>query len=192
MKWFKYASIALLASALAAGAPAQDTNVAAEAKKEHGLSVVIDTDRPAVSKEALEKLSPEQIFELEKFKAAQRDEIPGMAPLIVFIVFACPVAIIGVILFYRHRRNQALHKTLAAMIEKGVPIPPELLRPETPAQKPRRNDLQGGVILIGVGVGIILCLLAMHNGAWGAGFIPLMVGIGRLIAWKLANKNGNS
>jgi len=193
MKWYKHVWIAVLASALTAGVLADETNVEAQPpKKEHGLSVVIDTDKPALSKDLAEKLSPEQILELEKFKASQREEIPNQAPLIVFIVFACPVAIIGVILFYRHRRNQALHKTLAAMIDKGVPIPPELLRPETPPEKPPRDDLRGGLVLVGVGLGLILFLLAMHNHAWGVGFIPLLIGVGRLIAWKLAKKNGTS
>ncbi len=192
MNWLKHTWIAALGLALSAGALADESNVEAQAQKEHGISVVIDTDKPALSKDVMEKLTAEQILELEKFKATQRDEIPNLAPLIVFIVFACPVAIIGVILFYRHRRNLALHKTLAAMIDRGVPIPPELLQPETPVQKEPRDDLRGGLVLVGVGLGLIFFLLALHNHAWGVGFIPLMIGIGRLIAWKLVKKNGNS
>jgi hypothetical protein len=192
MKWFRSASVAFLASALVAGALAQDTNTAnVETQKQHGVIINIDTEKPSFPKDVTDKLTPDQIFELEKIKAMHPDEVPTMAPVIVAIVFGCPVAIVAVVLFFRQRRNQALHRTLAAMIEKGVPIPPELLQPETPPQKPPRNDLQGGVILIGVGLGLILFLLFLPNRAWGVGFIPLFMGIGRLIAWKLAKKNGN-
>lgn len=187
MNRLKHAWITVLAMALAAGAMANDTNVEAQPKQEHGISVVIDTDKPSLSQDVMEKLSPEQILELEKYKASQRDEIPNQAPLIVGIVFACPVAIIGVILFYRHRRNLALHKTLAAMIDKGVPIPPELLQPE----KPRRSDLRRGFVLIATGLGLTIFFLAEHDRAWGLGFIPLLIGVGYLLAWKLAKKNGN-
>jgi hypothetical protein len=192
MNWFKYTWIAVLGLALAAGTLGDETNVAAQPQKEHGVKITIDTDKPPLSKDALDKLTPEQIFELEKIKAATSEQIPNQAPLIVAITFACPVAIVGAILFYRYRRNLALHKTLVAMIDKGVPIPPELLRPEASPEKPPRDDLRSGLVLVGVGVGLILCLLVMHNHAWGAGFIPLMIGVGRLIAWKLAKKNGNS
>jgi len=189
MKWFKHAWIAVLASALATGALAQDTNANVETQKQHGVIINIDTDKPPISKNVRDKLTPDQLFELEKIKAMNADQVPTMAPVIVAIVFGCPVAIVAVVLFFRHRRNQLLHRTLATMIDRGVPIPPELLQPATP-QKPPRNDLQSGVILIGVGLGLIIFLLVMHNRVWGVGFIPLFMGIGRLIAWKLAKKNG--
>jgi len=186
MNWLKYTWIAILGLALAAGALADETNVEAQSPERHGVKVVLDTDKQAISKDAMDKLTPDQVFELEKIKAAEPD-IPGQAPFIVFIVFACPVAIVGTILFYRHRRNLVLHKTLAAMIDKGVPIPPELLQPE----KRPKSDLQRAFVLIGVGLGLILFFLAMHNDVWGVGFIPLLMGIGYLLAWKLAKKNGN-
>src|SRR5947209_1144070 len=99
MKWLQYTGMIALASVLALGTFADETNV----EKDHGIKVVIDTDRE-VSKSVKDKLTSEQIFELEKIKAMQPD-VPGMAPLIVFIVFACPVAIVAVILIYKYRRN---------------------------------------------------------------------------------------
>ena len=186
MNWLKNTALLALSLALTTGTFADGTNV----EKKHEVEVVISTDR-AIPPDVKAKLTSEQIFELEKIKATQQDDVPALAPLIVAIVFACPVMIVAVILIYRYRRNQLLHKTLASMIDKGVPIPPELLRPETPAQKEPRNDLRGGLVLVGVGLGLIFFFLAMHNQVWGVGFIPLLIGVGRLIAWKLAPKNGN-
>jgi hypothetical protein len=186
MNWWKNTALLALGLALTTGALAEGTNV----EKEHSVKVEISTDRE-IPQDVRDKLTTEQIFELEKIKAAQTDEIPALVPLIVAIVFACPVALIGVILYYRHRRNRMLHQTIAAMIDKGTPIPPELLQPERSPERPR-DDLRGGLVLVGVGLGLIFFFLAMHNNVWGVGFIPLMIGVGRLIAWKLAPKNGNS
>jgi hypothetical protein len=60
-----------------------------------------------------------------------------------------------------------------------------------PEKRPK-SDLQRAFVLIGVGLGLIIFFLAMHNNVWGVGFIPLFMGVGYLLAWKLARKNGNS
>lgn len=132
-------------------------------------------------KEILEKLSAEQILEIEKARLAVPD-VPSAAPLIVAIVFLCPVAIVAVVLVFRQRRHAMLHKTLTTMIEKGTPIPPELLRPE---MKQPKSDLRRGVVLIAVGLGIAGFLLAQKENAWGVGLIPLLIGVGYLVVWKL-------
>src|SRR5690349_13868279 len=51
---------------------------------------------------------------------------PRVGPFIPIIsilaVFGMPVAIVGIVLFVRYRRNRMLHETIRAMVEKGVPI----------------------------------------------------------------------
>ena len=188
MRVMKFGWLAVLGVALAAGAFGDDTNTEADVKKEHGITLSFDSDHGHSSRKGWEKLSPDQIFELEKLRAQQPPgDIPSQVPLIVAIVFACPVAIVLVILVYRYRRNQLLHKTLAALIDKGVAIPPELLQPE----KRPKSDLQRALTLMGVGLGLIIFFAVQHEEAWGLGFIPLLMGVGYLLAWKLANKNGN-
>jgi hypothetical protein len=133
--------------------------------------------------EMYEKLTPEQIFELEKIRLNQPPpDVPGTAPIIVAIVFGMPVAIVAVVLWFRHRRNRQLHDTLARMIEKGVPIPPELL---TPPERRKPSDLRRGVVLIAAGLGVIGFFLAQGEDAWGLGLIPLLIGAGYLVVWKL-------
>jgi hypothetical protein len=93
-----------------------------------------------------------------------------------------------------------LHRTLAAMIEKGVPIPPELLQSPESA-KPKRSNLHRGLAACGAGIGLMLFFWFLGGGGfngkhmgglWAVGFIPLFVGIGRLIAWKLEQRKPNS
>jgi len=178
---------AALGLMLVTGAFGDETNIDPHAKKDHGLNITIDSGEQPGMRKSWEKLTPDQVFELEKIRAERPDEIPSLVPLICLIVFSCPVAIVTAILIYRHRRNQLLHKTLATMIDKGVPIPPELLQPE----KRRKSDLQRAFVLMGVGLGLIIFFAVLHEEAWGLGFIPLLMGVGYLVAWKLARKNGN-
>jgi cadmium resistance protein CadD (predicted permease) len=77
------------------------------------------------------------------------------------------------------------------MIEKGVPVPPELfLNP--------RNNLRRGVVLCGVGTGsLILFMIEFLRGApdlefWLIGVIPLLMGISYIIVWKLQDGEKNN
>jgi hypothetical protein len=106
----------------------------------------------------------------------------------ILAVFGMPVAIVGIILFVRHRRNRMLHETIRAMVEKGVPIPPELIAGggatlgSTPHPARRgNNDLRSGLILIAVGAGVM-----MIAGKWGS--IPLLIGVAMIVAWLIGNK----
>ena len=108
---------------------------------------------------------------------------------IVEVVFGCtvPIAIVGIIMFFRHRRLKMQHETMRAMIEKGMPIPPELLtkpNQEGPSQdRPyrARNDLRGGLILVGVGAGLLMI-------AGKVGFILVFIGAARLVVWLIEDR----
>ena len=108
---------------------------------------------------------------------------------IVAVVFGCavPVAIVGIILYFRHRRLKMQHETMRALIEKGMPIPPELLtkpNQESPSQdRPyrARHDLRGGLILVGVGAGLLMV-------AGKVGWILVFIGAARLVVWLIEDR----
>jgi hypothetical protein len=155
-----------------------------EKDKKHGLELRI-SDEDELPKDIADKLTSDQLYQLMLQRAQHpNSDIPGQVPLIVAIVFGCPVAIVAIILYYRHRKNRLLHDTLAKAIEKGAPIPPELLAPD----KPRKSDLRRGLTLVAIGVGVTIFFVAEREDAWGLGMIPLLIGIGYLIAWKLEQK----
>ena len=66
------------------------------------------------------------------------DDIPGkvlpIAIISVLAVFGFPVAIVAVIMFSSWARTRSLHRTVRMMVEKGQPVPPELL--SSPAAAP--------------------------------------------------------
>ncbi|HUK82666.1 MAG TPA: DUF6249 domain-containing protein [Verrucomicrobiae bacterium] len=186
--------IAMLSLAVATVTLAQEpeSNAPPAEPKAHSVGIKISTDdEKVIPKEVADKLTSDQLFQLMQTRLQQHeDDVPALAPVIVAIVFGCPVAIVAVILIYRHRKNAMLHRTLAAMIDKGVPIPPELLQPERPDPTPK-SDLRRGLTLMGVGAGLIVFFVFESRNAIGIGFIPLLMGVGYLIAWKLEQKKQN-
>lgn len=105
-------------------------------------------------------------------------------PIVALImVFGAPVAIVGMFFYFRHRKNQMLHETLRAMVEKGTPIPPELLADPlamraaqlAKSEVRKRNDLRNGLILIGVGAGVSAV-------AGKPGLIILFIGVAMIVA----------
>ena len=107
------------------------------------------------------------------------------AILICAIIFFSPAIFLGVILYYFYRRRKLAHETAFLLAEKGIEIPPALLRAE-------KKDLRNGILLITGGIGISSFFLAVADGLWGLGLFPLFLGLGYLIVWKLGNKNRNN
>jgi Flp pilus assembly protein TadB len=110
---------------------------------------------------------------------------------IVFLsIFGAPVAIvvmIGIISLIATRMRQ---RTIRMMVEKGQPVPAELLVPATRGLR-RRSDVRRGVVWTMVGFGLMIWLAAVNDwegGAWSFGLIPFLIGLGYLIVWKLENK----
>ena len=122
------------------------------------------------------------------------EDIPAMViPLVAIVfmtIFGAPVLIvmlIGVIALIGSRMRQ---RTIRMMVEKGQPVPAELLAPEVRRVR-RRSDVRRGVVWTMVGLGLMIWLAAVNDwegGAWSFGLIPFLIGLGYLIVWKLENK----
>ncbi len=129
------------------------------------------------------------------------DRLTGLIMGAIFWLFLA--AIILVPLWLRYRDRQRMHETLRLALERGQPVPPELIgalqsniaprRPSTP-----ESDLRRAVVLIaiglgfaGLGYGLWFGLMSVSEiGAYitggavaGAGAIPGMIGVAHLILW---------
>ena len=147
-------------------------------------------------KEAFDRLTPEQIMELAQAhqKTFVTEQLPDtiLTILMPFVLFT----FIGVSIWLgassRLKRQRLLHETIQRMIEKGQPIPAELLQSQDPPRRPK-SDLRSGLVLIGVGIGVGIFLYVQHGNVWTAALIPLLMGVAFLITWKIeSNKNGQS
>jgi hypothetical protein len=126
------------------------------------------------------------------------DDIPAKVLPIVIVsllaVFGFPVAIVAVIMFSGWAKTRSLHRTVRMMVEKGQPVPPELL--SSPAAAPVTvrpwYDLRRGIVLVSVGVGVVMFFgisAGWDNGVWALGLIPGLIGLGYLLAWRLAYRD---
>ena len=110
---------------------------------------------------------------------------------IVFMtIFGAPVLIVMVIGFFALLGTRMRQRTIRMMVEKGQPVPAEMLVPTARGMR-RRSDVRRGVVWTMVGLGLMIWLAAVNDwegGAWSFGLIPFLIGLGYLIVWKLENK----
>ena len=123
--------------------------------------------------------------------------IPIFATLAPFVMV---IAIIAIIFYFKHRRNKMVHETLQALIEKGVPVTPELIAqlrnkpsifPNQLVQQPgqsRHRRLLPGLILTGVGTAFLIS----HGHHSNVGWIVLFIGVAFLIVWFVERRDRNN
>jgi hypothetical protein len=114
--------------------------------------------------------------------------------------FGMPVLVVGMAFFFKYRKDRLAHETLRAMIEKGMPITPELIaqlgrkQSDTSTQPNQSRHLLPGLVMVAVGVAL---LISNHAGGGipglpgAGGWIILFVGVALLIVWFVEKNNKN-
>jgi Domain of unknown function (DUF6249) len=110
---------------------------------------------------------------------------------IVFLsIFGAPVLIVILIGMFALSISRRRQRTIRMLVEKGQPIPAELLAPAARAVR-RRSDVRRGVVWAMVGLGMMIFFGAVNDwegGVWSLGIIPFLIGVGYLLVWKLEGK----
>jgi Flp pilus assembly protein TadB len=219
----------------AASATEADTNTAAARGELSGVDTNISSATNAAAA-AANRNSDERAFEIDKsgnhtgpksdlyqWDINQRNNQGPPAPPVFgktivalaaivcpfILVFGLPVGIIFTVFYFRLRQNKMVHETVRTMIEKGIPVTPEILAslrgkhsfdedfsgkqvPGNPfdrvfpqRQKGRNRRLLPGLILTGVGLALIGGL-PEHSKT--GGWIVFFMGLAFLIVW-LVDRN---
>jgi hypothetical protein len=168
------------------------SNTVAAAESSHKRKRSSDTDHPQVRIDEtgvhVGGSHPVDINVPSFARHRGNNEIDVVGILAIVCFFVAAVAIVSIVSYSRHRRLKMQHETMRAMIEKGMPIPPELLtkpNPDSPTQdRPYhvRNDLRGGLILVGLGAGLMMI-------AGKVGLILVFIGAARLVVWLIEDRN---
>ena len=128
---------------------------------------------------------------LEKiFGDLDKNAIAGMffAAVIIFIMFVLAPILIIIAVFYFINRNRKERLKLAQMaMEKGQPIPDELLKEK---QDPMGNDeYQTGIRQMFTGVGLAIFLgIVIGDIGFGIGALVFCIGLGK---WFIARQSRN-
>jgi len=103
----------------------------------------------------------------------------------MLVAFGLPLTLVVTILDYKRRKLRMTHETITRLLEKGLPVPPELLEP------PRRGQsgLRAGLVLVALGLAIGI-FFAQTGVPWSIGLIPGLMGAALLIAWGIERKQG--
>jgi Na+/H+ antiporter NhaD/arsenite permease-like protein len=117
--------------------------------------------------------------------------------LIPLTFFAMIAAIVIAPRYYKSVERQKVAETLRAAIERGQPLPPEVINMLTAGTKPApspQRDLRRGVVLVAVALGLVAMGLAVGQGEpdatyplIGVSAIPGFIGLA-LIAMSLLGK----
>jgi hypothetical protein len=106
-----------------------------------------------------------------------------------------PVAVVFVVLHFRHRHAAETLATVRELADKGVPIPPGLLRPSERDRRrfDPRSTLMAGVTTLGAGIGLMIFFYTsgLLRWLWGVGALVAIVGIAQLIVLWLVRKMPN-
>lgn len=104
--------------------------------------------------------------------------------LIPIVAILMPLVIVVLALNFAFRYQERKHKTIVDLLEKGLPVPRELLG------SPQRTGsaLMRALTLVGTGIGLcafLAALLGLEHGVWACGLIPLCIGLAQLVALKI-------
>ncbi len=100
--------------------------------------------------------------------------------------------------YFGYRSRASRHRLIETMLEKGHPVPPELLTNSGDYGR-IRSPVQSGIFLMCIGVALAVFLWAMGTDGFGGdhdvpswlpvvGIFPFMVGLARLLGWVSERK----
>lgn len=120
------------------------------------------------------------------------------------VIFTSVLLFFWSAMFYYQRKHVRLHRTIQLMVEKGVPIPGEILRAAEHAEAGNENAttvaavstspawasnlLWGGLLWITVGITGMAFLWARGSDAWPWGLAAVVYGVGAVVTALKKNR----
>jgi predicted PurR-regulated permease PerM len=165
--------------------------------KVDSVSHAADSSYQAMSSEQresalIQKLSPDQLLELEEVRSGQRsyDDRPlGAAGIVIISLmpFVTAILIVFFIVYYKRKKEARFVDLYEKAIELGRELPADFFRRP---QEEKNSHLLTGLIWFGVGIGVTIggLILMGFNSPWAFGLIPSLVGVAYGISYFVEKK----
>jgi Domain of unknown function (DUF6249) len=123
-------------------------------------------------------------------------ESGGLPQVLGVLIGLCsvlmPVAIVFIVLYFRHRRSIETLATVRYLADKGLPVPADLLRAgkgERVGSDPR-SMLITALSTLGAGIGLMIFFYTWTpmRFLWGVGALVAIIGVAQLIGLWLTRK----
>lgn len=114
-----------------------------------------------------------------------------VAIVAIMFTLGSPILIIGIILYYKHRKRRQRNTLIEKFLDSGQEVPAELMKSGDLANN-SNNTLSHGIRLTAIGLGLYIFLGSFIG--WDiatVALIPLCIGIARIIIWKLSDKTSS-
>lgn len=112
------------------------------------------------------------------------------ATLVPIVLFAAIAVIVVAALYINHKNKAKMQDTLQLSIEKGQELSPDVIK--AMLKDNPFNDLKKGIVLISIGLAVAVFSLfdatEQDFEMVGIGLIPVIIGLGYVLIWKLRPK----
>lgn len=138
------------------------------------------------------KLSPDQLFELEKLRTGDHDDGSPLGSVGIVIVSSMPfltaILIVFFVMYSKRKKEQQFVSLYEKAIESGRELPADFFRRP---QEDQKSHLLKGMIWFGVGIGITIggLILMGFKSPWAFGLIPALVGIAYGISYFVEKRD---
>ena len=107
-----------------------------------------------------------------------------VATVAIVFTLGMPILILSLVLLFAHRRRKQKMELVKTYIDANQTVPEHVL---AEFDNPASSHLSSGVKWVGIGLGVALtiAILADNYSLVALGLIPLFIGLGRLVLWKL-------
>lgn len=107
--------------------------------------------------------------------------------LVPIFAIMMPVAIVFTVFYFRNKSREDMQKTIRLAIEKGQPLPPELIDSmnRNGGYRSRERSIYSGLVLLAIGASFIVWSYLddgyIHGGKAGFGVLLALLGVASLI-----------
>ena len=119
--------------------------------------------------------------------------------LIPIFLFGGTAVVFVMSFYYRFRSRQERQETIRMALDKGTELSPDFLKRLGEPEPSKDRDLRRGLIWMALGIGLVLCGLAMYrieaevlySCLAGAAF-PFAIGGAYLIMWRYGSRKASA